>query len=169
MRVARVGDEEAPALRVGDTGEPAVETRESVESTLAWDGAGPQSRALEDAFLAESMPYKLVGATRFYARREIKDVFAYLQLVVNPADEAAFARAVADSERVVLFGSYAWVRDQLFLPAGDLSDEDVLTRRQALATGFEYFVSFGITYQFGSIFNNIVNPRFGGGEGRFFF
>ena len=68
-----------------------------------------------------------------------------------------------------VFGSYAWVRDQLFLPAGDLSDEDILTRRQALATGFEYFVSFGITYQFGSIFNNIVNPRFGGGEGRFFF
>lgn len=66
-------------------------------------------------------------------------------------------------------GSYSWIRDQLYLPAGDLSDEDILTRRQALATGYNYFMSFGISYQFGSIFNNIVNPRFGGGGGGVFF
>ncbi|MBN1642307.1 MAG: UvrD-helicase domain-containing protein [Anaerolineae bacterium] len=53
-----------------------------------------QSRALEDAFLAEGMPYKLVGATRFYARREIKDLMAYLRVVHNPYDTVSMARII---------------------------------------------------------------------------
>ena len=40
-----------------------------------------QSRALEDAFLRAGLPYRLVGATRFYARREVKDALAYLRLI----------------------------------------------------------------------------------------
>jgi len=51
-----------------------------------------QSRALEDAFIAENIPYKLVGATRFYARREIKDLMAYLRIVHNPYDTISLAR-----------------------------------------------------------------------------
>jgi DNA helicase II / ATP-dependent DNA helicase PcrA len=53
-----------------------------------------QSRALEEAFLQRGMPYKLVGATRFYSRREIKDVVAYLRVVHNPADAVSFNRIV---------------------------------------------------------------------------
>ena len=67
-------------------------------------------------------------------------------------------------------GSYSRVRDQLYLPRGSLSNEEILLRQQALATGYRYFTSFGISYRFGSIFNNVVNPRFGsGGGGRFRF
>jgi len=51
-----------------------------------------QSRALEDAFVWAGMPYKLVGATRFYARAEIKDVLAYLRVIHNPADNVSLAR-----------------------------------------------------------------------------
>mgnify|MGYP005839944149 CR=1 FL=1 len=51
-----------------------------------------QSRALEDAFVWAGMPYKLVGATRFYARAEIKDVLAYLRVVHNPDDNVSLAR-----------------------------------------------------------------------------
>jgi DNA helicase-2/ATP-dependent DNA helicase PcrA len=51
-----------------------------------------QSRALEDAFVWAGMPYKLVGATRFYARAEIKDVLAYLRVIHNPADNMSLAR-----------------------------------------------------------------------------
>jgi len=51
-----------------------------------------QSRALEDAFVWARMPYKLVGATRFYARAEIKDVLAYLRVIHNPADNVSLAR-----------------------------------------------------------------------------
>ncbi len=51
-----------------------------------------QSRALEEAFVARNMPYRLVGATRFYERREIKDVLAYLRIVHNPDDTISLNR-----------------------------------------------------------------------------
>ena len=45
-----------------------------------------QSRSLEEAFVRENMPYRLVGGVRFYERREVKDLIAYLRLVLNPYD-----------------------------------------------------------------------------------
>ncbi len=53
-----------------------------------------QSRALEDAFLRAGLPYRLVGATRFYARREVKDALAYLRLIHNPDDNVSLARII---------------------------------------------------------------------------
>ncbi|HHS97942.1 MAG TPA: DNA helicase UvrD [Chloroflexi bacterium] len=53
-----------------------------------------QSRALEDAFIHAGLPYRLVGATRFYARREIKDLIAFLRVVHNPADSASLSRVI---------------------------------------------------------------------------
>ena len=74
------------------------------EMTLA-DGAQPgdfaimyrtnaQSRALEEAFLRNGLPYRLVGAQRFYGRREVKDLIAYLRLVHNPADTVSLFRVL---------------------------------------------------------------------------
>jgi len=53
-----------------------------------------QSRALEDAFVARGMPYRLVGGTRFYQRKEIKDALAYLRLTHNPADNVGLGRVI---------------------------------------------------------------------------
>jgi DNA helicase-2/ATP-dependent DNA helicase PcrA len=53
-----------------------------------------QSRLLEEAFLQARLPYRLVGAQRFYGRREVKDVIAFLRLVHNPADEATLDRII---------------------------------------------------------------------------
>jgi len=53
-----------------------------------------QSRALEDAFIRASLPYRLVGATRFYARREIKDLIAFLRLIHTPTDSVSMARVI---------------------------------------------------------------------------
>lgn len=64
-------------------------------------------------------------------------------------------------------GSYEWIRDQLHIPAAGLSDEDVLLELQQLETDFSYETFFGISYRFGSIFNTVVNPRFGGRGGGF--
>lgn len=58
------------------------------------------------------------------------------------------------------FGSI--VHDQLYLPRGGASTEEVLTRRRQLASSYNLFVSFGLTFRFGSILNNFVNPRFSG-------
>ncbi|MFN8483567.1 MAG: UvrD-helicase domain-containing protein [Anaerolineae bacterium] len=53
-----------------------------------------QSRVLEDAFVRRSVPYKLVGATRFYERREVKDALAYLRLAHNPNDTISLRRVI---------------------------------------------------------------------------
>jgi hypothetical protein len=66
-----------------------------------------------------------------------------------------------------LNGGVARVRDQINLPAGDATEEEVLTRQRELATGFEYNFSVGFSYTFGSIFSSVVNPRFGG-QNQFF-
>ena len=58
-----------------------------------------QSRALEDALRRRAIPYRLVGAVRFYDRREIRDLMAYLKLVANPADDEAFRRAITVPRR----------------------------------------------------------------------
>lgn len=51
-----------------------------------------QSRALEEVFLHDGIPYILVGGTRFYERREIKDILSYLRLLVNPKDSVSYKR-----------------------------------------------------------------------------
>ena len=61
---------------------------------------------------------------------------------------------------VNLSGKWAAVRNQRFLPARGQTDEQILLRQAALATDSRYEMKAGITYQFGSIFNNVVNPRF---------
>lgn len=53
-----------------------------------------QSRAAEESFLRYSIPYKVVGGIKFYERREIKDILAYLRLINNPDDRIAFERIV---------------------------------------------------------------------------
>jgi len=53
-----------------------------------------QSRALEEAFIRYGVPYKLVAGTRFYERKEIKDILAYLRLIHNPSDNIALIRII---------------------------------------------------------------------------
>ena len=65
-------------------------------------------------------------------------------------------------------GGYSLVRDQLALPAGGATPQEILVRQRQLATNYSYFTFIGLSYTFGSIYNNVVNPRFGGG-GRSFF
>jgi len=58
-----------------------------------------QSRAMEEALRRHRVPYRLVGAVRFYDRREIRDLMGYLKLIANPADDEAFRRSVAVPKR----------------------------------------------------------------------
>ena len=53
-----------------------------------------QSRALEDTFVRQGLPYKLVGAARFYQRREVKDVLGYLRIAHNPDDDVSLGRII---------------------------------------------------------------------------
>ncbi|MFH1690582.1 MAG: hypothetical protein ABIE42_10170 [Candidatus Eisenbacteria bacterium] len=66
-----------------------------------------------------------------------------------------------------LRGDTSLVRDQIFLKAGGVTDAEILLRRRQLATAYEYSFRVGVTYSFGSIFNNVVNSRFDGSSGGF--
>jgi len=75
------------------------------DGVTTWDGVAvfyrtnAQSRVLEDALRRARIPYVIVGGVRFYERREIKDALAYLRLVLNPADDVAFRRAIGAPAR----------------------------------------------------------------------
>ncbi|MFQ6615594.1 MAG: hypothetical protein ACE5HZ_02335 [Fidelibacterota bacterium] len=68
-----------------------------------------------------------------------------------------------------LYGNVSMIRDQLSLPRGVATLEEVLLRRKQLETQYDYWGSVGFTYSFGSIYTHVVNPRFGGTGGRVFF
>jgi hypothetical protein len=61
---------------------------------------------------------------------------------------------------VNFFANYSKIRDQLSLSQEELTPEEILLRQQELQTGYRYSAGVGVSYSFGSIFNNIVNPRF---------
>lgn len=60
-----------------------------------------------------------------------------------------------------LHGGASIIHDQINLPKGDVSSEDILLRRKQLESQYFYWGSVGLSYSFGSIYNNVVNPRFG--------
>jgi len=66
------------------------------------------------------------------------------------------------SFNIYFFG--ALTRDQLNLPKGGATEQEILTRRRQIASGYTYYTSLGLSYRFGSKLNNFVNPRFEGGD-----
>jgi len=70
---------------------------------------------------------------------------------------------VAKGTSLRLNGAVSSIRDQLSLPREAATDEEILVRQRQLATSYSYYVSIGVSYTFGSIYNTVVNPRFGGG------
>jgi DNA helicase-2/ATP-dependent DNA helicase PcrA len=66
-----------------------------IESTIAvLYRTNAQSRAIEDSLMREGIPYKIIGGVRFYERKEIKDVLAYLKLIINPHDDVSLRRVI---------------------------------------------------------------------------
>ncbi len=65
-----------------------------------------------------------------------------------------------------VFGSFSRIKDQFFLPAEGLSDEDILLERRQRETDYQVDIGIGFSYRFGSKFANIVNPRMARGRGR---
>ena len=85
--------------------------------------ANAQSRSLEEAMINANLPYQLVGGTKFYERKEIKDALAYLQAIVNPADNVNVRRILNVPKRGLgvraegLIASYADAYDTTFFGA----------------------------------------------------
>ncbi|RRD32217.1 DNA helicase PcrA [Streptococcus minor] len=78
-----------------------------------------QSRTIEEALLKSNIPYTMVGGTKFYSRKEIRDIIAYLNVIANPADNISFERIVNEPKRGVGPGSLTKIRD--FASAQEMS------------------------------------------------
>jgi len=101
----RSGGELVRLISVYDEQEEALAVCAEIEMLIGREGfslsdcavlyrTNAQSRAFEDVLLRRGIPYRLVGGLRFYERREVKDVLAYLRLVANPRDSVSFGRVV---------------------------------------------------------------------------
>ena len=85
-----------------------------------------QSRVIEEAFMRLGVPYKVVGGTRFYDRREVKDAMAYLRAVVNPVDEVSVKRVLNVPKRGV--GDASIAKLDALAPAEGIPFIDALRR-----------------------------------------
>ena len=68
-----------------------------------------------------------------------------------------------------LNGGYSSIHDQIYLAKGEATQAEVLLRQRQLLTGYRWSAFVGLSYTFGSLFNNVVNPRFGDSGGMMFF
>jgi DNA helicase-2/ATP-dependent DNA helicase PcrA len=111
LRATRAGGEKVVLLEAADDRDEAEAIAEAMQ---VWRREGrkysdaavlyrtnAQSRGMEDAMRRAGVPYRLVGATRFYDRQEIRDLVAWLRLVANPQDDEAFRRAISAPKRGV--------------------------------------------------------------------
>ncbi len=104
-----------------------------------------QSRVLEEQFLRAGVPYRVVGGTRFYDRREVKDAMAYLKAVVNPTDEVSVKRVLNVPKRGV--GDQTVGRLDAYARSHDITFVEALRRWDAAgvvarsARGIEAFLS----------------------------
>jgi len=89
-----VNEQEEASYVARRIGEQAREERRRYNEFAILYRTNAQSRVLEEAFLSLGLPYRIVGGLRFYERREIKDLVAYLRLLQNPADGVALRRIV---------------------------------------------------------------------------
>ncbi len=85
-----------------------------------------QSRVIEEAFMRLGVPYKVVGGTRFYDRREIKDAMAYVRAIVNPTDEVSVKRVLNVPKRGV--GDTSVAKLDAFAAAEGIAFTDALRR-----------------------------------------
>ncbi|MEM7417112.1 MAG: UvrD-helicase domain-containing protein [Gemmatimonadota bacterium] len=157
LRTERVGGEPITLLESFDENDEARWIVDEIEARMRGGTPGltyssvavlyrtnAQSRALEDAFRREGIPYQIVGSVRFYERREIQDVLAYLRLISNPRDEIAFARVVNYPRRGVGLTSQEhlirWAGEQgvSLLEAAERADE-ITKIRAAGANGLMRF------------------------------
>ncbi|MGT2932765.1 DNA helicase PcrA [Streptococcus catagoni] len=98
----RANDERDEAVFVASTiSNMTLEASKSFKDFAVLYRTNAQSRTIEEAFLKSNIPYTMVGGTKFYSRKEIRDVIAYLNIVANPADNISYERIVNEPKRGV--------------------------------------------------------------------
>ena len=99
VRLYQAADERDEGRWIGAEIEKLHDAGTSYEDIAVFYRTNAQSRILEDMLLRAGVPYRIVGGTRFFDRAEIRDVMAYIKLVVNPSDDVACARVINTPRR----------------------------------------------------------------------
>jgi DNA helicase-2/ATP-dependent DNA helicase PcrA len=119
---SRKGGEPVVVLAAADERDEAEWVARELRERAAAEGYGydrmavlyrtnAQSRAFEETFRRVAIPHRVVGAVSFYQRREVRDLLAYLRLVVNPADDEAFTRVIAVPKRGIGPGALSTLQE----------------------------------------------------------
>ncbi|MBN2897559.1 MAG: DNA helicase PcrA [Clostridia bacterium] len=110
-----------------------------------------QSRVFEDVLLKNNIPYKIVGGLKFYERKEIKDVMAYMKVIQNPVDDVSFMRVVNVPKRGIgaktleRIAEHALTQDlSMYQSAGILVQEGIFSKKAT--DGLKSFLGFVETY-----------------------
>lgn len=119
----QANDEKHEGNWIADKIKEFEEKGESLEDMAVLYRTNAQSRSLEESFISKNLPYRLVGGVRFYDRKEIKDVLAYLRAIYNPKDLAAIERIINVPKRGIgdkTFQELVVTADALGKSVGDL-------------------------------------------------
>lgn len=108
----RANDERDEAVFVASTIDNIVrEEGKNFKDFAVLYRTNAQSRTIEEALLKSNIPYTMVGGTKFYSRKEIRDVISYLNLIANPSDNISFERVVNEPKRGVGPGTLEKIRN----------------------------------------------------------
>lgn len=107
----RANDEQDEALFVARTIDQLSREGYSHKDFAVLYRTNAQSRTVEEALLKSNIPYTMVGGTKFYSRKEIRDVISYLNLIANPSDNISYERVVNEPKRGVGPGTMEKIRD----------------------------------------------------------
>jgi DNA helicase-2/ATP-dependent DNA helicase PcrA len=99
ITVAELDDEHAEARYVAGEIDGLLSEGLNRDEIAVFYRTNAQSRVLEDVLVRYEVPYQVIGGAKFYERAEIKDAVAYLNLIVNPADQVSFLRSVNSPRR----------------------------------------------------------------------
>ena len=107
----RANDEQDEALFVARTINQLSREGYSHKDFAVLYRTNAQSRTIEEALLKSNIPYTMVGGTKFYSRKEIRDIIAYLNLIANPSDNISYERVVNEPKRGVGPGTVDKIRN----------------------------------------------------------
>lgn len=107
----RANDEQDEALFVARTIDQMTREDYSHKDFAVLYRTNAQSRTVEEALLKANIPYTMVGGTKFYSRKEIRDVISYLNLIANPSDNISYERVINEPKRGVGLGTVEKIRN----------------------------------------------------------
>ena len=99
IKLHTAADEYKEAMFIADEIETEVENGAKYSDFAILYRTNAQSRVLEEAFMKSSIPYRILSGLRFYDRKEIKDIIAYLRVILNPADDVSLLRIINEPKR----------------------------------------------------------------------